>query len=137
MRTGWWRICSDMLGLRLASTVTSSSSSHPVVSVISGPSSSSSQCRQRPNIAPRPSTLVIVEPAIVTNAGAVRKKTHLLGWRRYAGPGQLIVFDQVPVLSSTLGMVVVHCASLPLTRLWVVWTSSTALRQILLVVSAR
>ena len=86
---------------------------------------------------PRLSMLVIVKPAIIINAGAARKKTHLLGWHRYAGLGWPIVFDQVLVVSSTLGMVVVHRASLPLMTLGVGWTSSTALRKILLVVSAR
>ena len=81
--------------------------------------------------------LVIVEPAIVVNAGAVRKKTHLLGWCRYAGPGQPIVFDLVLVLSLTLGMVVMHRALLPLMTLGVGWMSSMALRKILLVVSAQ
>ena len=81
--------------------------------------------------------LVIVEPAIVVNAGAVRKKTHLLGWCRYAGPGQPIIFDLVLVLSLTLGMVVMHHALLPLMMLGVGWMSSMALKKILLVVSAR
>ena len=71
------------------------------------------------------------------NTGTVRRKPHLLGWNGYAGPGETIVFDQMPVWSLKFGMVVMHHASLVLMMLQVGWTSSKALRKILLVVSAQ
>ena len=71
------------------------------------------------------------------NTGAVRRKPHLLGWHGYAGPEVTIVFDQVLVWSSTFGMVVMHHALLVLMTLQVGWTSSKALRKILLVISAQ